>query len=90
MTEYHQAPLVDINARILGKEEKIMPGIMALAETASTTVSLDFSDVLTTALNGISSDFVKYVGIAVPIALGIWAGPKVIKIVMRFFSSLTH
>ena len=65
-----------------------MPGIMALEAAAST--GLDFSDILTTTLNGISADFVKYVGIAVPIALGIWAGPKVIKIVMRFFSSLTH
>lgn len=66
-----------------------MPNIgIMLAETGTT--SLDFSDVFTTALNGISSDFAKYAVIAVPIALGIWAAPKVIKIVMKFFNSLTH
>ena len=66
-----------------------MPGIMALAAEGA-AASLDFSDVLTTALNGMQSDYVKYVAIVVPIAISIWAGPKVIKIVMRFFSSLTH
>lgn len=64
-------------------------GVMALSGGA-TPVSLDFSDTITSSLNGISSDFAKYAMIAVPIAIGIWAAPKVIRIVMRFFSSLTH
>lgn len=68
-----------------------MPGIIALSETApAVTTSLDFSEVLTTALTSMQSDYAKYVMIAVPIAVGIWAGPRVIRIVMRFFSSLTH
>lgn len=67
----------------------LVSGVMALSGGA-TPVSLDFSDALTTSLNGISSDFAKYALIAIPIALAIWAGPKVLKIVMRFFSSLTH
>lgn len=64
-------------------------GVMAL-EAGTTAVSLDFSDTITSSLNGISADFAKYAVIAVPIALGIWAAPRVIRIVMRFFSSLTH
>lgn len=64
-------------------------GIYGLLESGAST-SLDFTNALTTSLNGISGDFAKYAMIAVPIALSIWAGPKVIKIIMRFFSSLTH
>lgn len=64
-------------------------GVMAL-EAGAAAVSLDFSDTITSSLNGISADFAKYAVIAVPIALGIWAAPRVIRIVMRFFSSLTH
>lgn len=64
-------------------------GVMALSG-GITPVSLDFSDTITSSLNGISSDFAKYAMIAVPIAISIWAAPKVIRIVMRFFSSLTH
>lgn len=63
--------------------------VPALLE-AGVTTSLDFSQVLTTSLNGIHDDFVKYAMIAIPVALTIWAGPKVIKIVMNFFSSLTR
>ncbi len=64
-------------------------GIPALLESGVTN-SLDFSNVFTTSLNGISADFAKYAMIAVPIALGIWAAPKVIKIVMKFFNALTR
>lgn len=64
-------------------------GVMALTG-GTTPASLDFSDTITSSLNGISADFAKYAVIAVPIALGIWAAPRVIRIVMRFFSSLTH
>ncbi len=71
-----------------------MYGIMCAAllssETTITAASLDFTDVLTSALNGISSDYAKYVMIAVPVAIGIWAGPKVIKMIMKFFNALTH
>lgn len=63
--------------------------IPALLESGVST-SLDFSNAITTSLNGISADFAKYALIAVPIALGIWAAPKVIKIVMKFFNALTH
>ncbi len=63
--------------------------VMALSG-GTTPATLDFSDALTSSLNGISADFAKYAVIAIPIALAIWAGPKVLKIVMRFFSSLTH
>lgn len=63
--------------------------VPALLE-AGTSTALDFSSALTASLNGISSDFAKYALIAVPIALGIWAAPKVIKIVMKFFNALTR
>ncbi|MBD5516092.1 MAG: hypothetical protein HDR06_15985 [Lachnospiraceae bacterium] len=64
-------------------------GVMALTGGA-TPASLDFSESITSSLNGISADFAKLALIAVPIALGIWAAPRVVRIVMRFFSALTH
>lgn len=68
-----------------------MPNIgFMLAESGVSTAALDFSDTFTTALSGINSDFSKYALIAVPVAIGIWAAPKVIKLVMKFFNSLTH
>lgn len=66
---------------------KLASGILALSGGST---SLDFTEALTSSLDGIKGDFAKYAMIAVPIALGIWAAPKVIKIVMRFFSALTH
>lgn len=68
-----------------------MPELLTLAVfSEGAGASLDFSSALTSALNGIQSDFSKYALIAIPVALAIWAGPKVLKIVMRFFNSLTH
>lgn len=63
---------------------------MMLAAEGATASTLDFTEAFTGALQGIQSDFVKYALIAIPIGLAIWAGPQVIKIVMRFFKSLTH
>lgn len=60
------------------------------AEGADATAALDFSDALTTALTNVSTTFGKYAIIAIPIALAIWGAPKAIRIVMKFFSSLTH
>lgn len=67
-----------------------MPEMMVLAAVEGASNALDFSDILTTCFQGMQSDFLKYVAIAAPIAVSIWAGPKIIKIVMRFFSALTH
>lgn len=66
-----------------------MPNLMIAAAEAG-TVALDFSDVLTTALTGLQSDFAKYAIIAVPIGVAIWAAPKAVRLVMKFFNSLTH
>lgn len=68
------------------------PFIAAIAAegAASGATTLDFSEALTNALNGVSAGFGKYVLIAIPIGLGIWAGPKAIKLVMKFFNALTH
>lgn len=67
-----------------------MSDMMVLAAAEGAATALDFTDAFTTALTGIQADFVKYALIAIPIGLAIWAGPQVIKIVMRFFKSLTH
>lgn len=63
-----------------------------LLEAGSTAVAsgIDFTEAFTSSLNFIQSDFAKYALIAIPVALAIWSGPKVLKIVMRFFNSLTH
>ena len=48
---------------------------------ASAGVSaIDFSDALTAGLNGVQ----------IPVALAIWAAPKAVRLVMKFFNSLTH
>lgn len=65
-----------------------MAGLFALGET--TVQTIDFTDALTTALNGIQGDFVKYAGIAIGVGLAIWGAPKAIQIVKKFFNALTH
>lgn len=55
-----------------------------------TAVSLDFSDALKTALDTITSDFGKYAAIAIVAGLAVWGAPKAVKLVMKFFNSLTH
>lgn len=66
-----------------------MNTVMALTEGA-TAVSLDFSDALSTALGSIQTDFAKYALIAIPVGLAIWGAPKAVRMVMKFFNSLTH
>lgn len=63
-------------------------GGMLLTEGAST--ALDLTNVFTTSLTGIQTDFVKYAAIAIPIGIAIWSAPKVVKLVMKFFNALTH
>ena len=70
-----------------------MPQLMYQVSTFALNaeaVSLDFSDALTTALNSIKGDFGKYAAIAIGAGLAIWGAPKAIKLVMKFFSALTH
>ncbi|MCM1237627.1 MAG: hypothetical protein NC489_46790 [Ruminococcus flavefaciens] len=69
-----------------------MGGLMALAEGTVNTelASLDFSDALTTSFNAISASYGKYILIAIPIGLGIWGAPMALKLVKKFFSSLTR
>lgn len=58
---------------------------------ASAGVSaIDFSDALTAGLNVVQGDYAKYAVIAIPVALAIWAAPKAVRLVMKFFNSLTH
>ena len=52
--------------------------------------SIDFSEALTSGLNGVQADYAKYALIAIPVGLAIWAAPKAVKLVMKFFNSLTH
>lgn len=67
-----------------------MPYIFALTGGEAVADALDFSDALTTSLGGVSTSFGKYAIIAIPIALAIWAAPKAVRIVMKFFNSLTN
>ena len=68
-----------------------MFGVMALEAGVSTgSLALDFSDALTSSLSGISADYAKYVLIAFPVGFAIWAAPKAIRLVMKFFNALTH
>lgn len=67
-----------------------MPQFVFALSEGVTAVSLDFTDALTTALNGIQGDFGKYAAIAIGAGLAIWGAPKAVKLVMKFFSALTH
>lgn len=67
-----------------------MPYIFALATEGAADAALDFSEPLTSALGNVASSFGKYALIAIPIGLGIWAAPKAVKMIMKFFNSLTH
>lgn len=58
--------------------------------TQAAVSTIDFTEAFTNALNGISADFGKYALIVVPIGLGIWAAPKVIRLATKFFNSLAH
>lgn len=60
-----------------------------MAVTGATT-ALDFSDALSTSLGTIQGDFAKYAVIAIPVGLAIWGAPKAVRLVMKFFNSLTH
>ena len=50
---------------------------------------MDVSAIMGTAMGTVSADFGKALLVIIPIAMGIYAGPKVIKLVMRVFNSLT-
>lgn len=50
--------------------------------------AIDFSTELTAALNGVKADYIKYAGIAIGIGFAIWAAPKAIQLVKKFFNSL--
>lgn len=67
----------------------VLATIGALAETGASTAVIDFSEPLTTSLNGILADYSKYAAIAVPIAFAIWGAPKAIILIKRFFNALT-
>lgn len=74
-----------------------MNGLMTLAsgaltgEGAGTAVTtIDFTDMLTTSLNGISADFGKYAMVAGATALAIWGAPKAIMLVKKFFTALSR
>lgn len=64
--------------------------MLSLLEAGAATTAIDFTESFTSSVQGISADFVKYAAIAIPVGLGIWSAPQVIKLVMRFFKSLTH
>lgn len=63
---------------------------MLMEGTVTTPAALDFSEALTTSLNGILADYGKYALIAIPIGLAIWGAPKALQMVKRFFSALSR
>lgn len=62
---------------------------VALAETTVSS-TIDFTDALTTALNGIQADFVKYAGIAIAVGFAVWSAPMAIQLVKKFFKGLVR
>lgn len=72
-----------------------MPYILATigaltGEGATAVTTIDFTDMLTTSLNGIVSDFGKYAMVAGVAALTVWGAPKAIQMVKKFFNALSR
>ncbi len=59
--------------------------VLAVGESST---SFDASEVLSTGLNGASSEFMKYVAIIVPIAIGIMVAPFALRKGIALFKSL--
>lgn len=70
----------------------VLVPIFALASegAGSTVTAIDFTDMLTTSLNGIVGDFGKYAMVAGAVALTIWGAPKAIMLVKKFFTALSR
>ena len=73
-----------------------MNGLMTLASAGLTTegagsavTTIDFTDMLTSSLNGITGDFSKYAMVAGAVALTIWGAPKAIMLVKIFLNDLS-
>lgn len=60
------------------------------SEGATAVMTIDFTDMLTTSLNGIVSDFGKYALVAGAAALTVWGAPKAIQMVKKFFNALSR
>jgi len=72
-------------ADLLGSASMLaLPSVAFAAEG-----DMDVSAIMGTAMGTVSSDFGKALLVIIPIAMTIYAGPKVIKLVMRVFNSLT-
>ena len=63
-----------------------MSRLLALGET--TVQTIDFSEPLRTAINGIQNDFVMYAGITIGAGFASWAAPRAIQMAKKFFSAL--
>ncbi len=66
-----------------------MLALPSVAFAAEGDGGMDVSAIMGTAMGTVSSDFGKALLVIIPIAMTIYAGPKVIKLVMRVFNSLT-
>lgn len=65
-------------------------GALAAEGTGTAVTTIDFTDMLTTSLNGIVGDFDKYAMVAGGVALTIWGAPKAIMLVKKFFTALSR
>ncbi|WP_312071165.1 hypothetical protein [Anaerotignum propionicum] len=74
-------------AVLLGSASMLaLPSVAFAAEGDS---GIDVASIMSAGMGTISSDFGKALLVIVPIAFSIYAGPKVIRLVMRVFNSLT-
>lgn len=74
--------------KVLGVASTALVALPSVA-FASETPAMDVSAMMGTAMGSVASDFGKALVVVIPIAFGIYAGPKVIKLVMKVFNSLT-
>lgn len=65
-------------------------GALTIEGAGDAVMTIDFTDMLTTSLNGIVSDFGKYAMVAGVAALTVWGAPKAIQMVKKFFNALSR
>lgn len=65
-------------------------GALSTEGAADAVTTIDFSPMLQSALNAITSDFAKYAMVAGAAALVVWGAPKALVMVKKFFTAVSR
>lgn len=68
----------------------VLVGALTGEGAGTSVVSIDFTDMLKGAVNQITGDFGTYAAIAGTAAFAVWAAPKAIVMVKKFFNAVSR